>query len=379
MGPGAGSAFAPAPGRRSTARVTVFAVCICGALLLPACSSTPTTVDPPDTDCAIRRYFVADLCADEVELLERAGRLHPRLKFADLTAAKMQTLTDEIGAGDLATAFYYRKLIAAPRNYALFRDILRREAEIVARRGSRDFSRSGVLVAYVPGMFYNENPDTRARGAALQRISRAMGLASTLVPIDQSAPPVENGRFICSYLRYSGAAKIVLASVSKGGSDVKMALAQCGGADYFRKVRAWINIGGLLGGTALVERMESSWAERWKTKLWFFSKGLQYKGLLGIGRQADNPLVQATRIPRHVQVVNIIGLPLARYVTPAARDSYGYLIRFGPNDGLTLAADALPPGTPTFASLKNDHYFQRGMSAERVAAVLGYVIDRIEK
>ncbi len=78
-------------------------------------------------------------------------------------------------------------------------------------------------------------------------------------------------------------------------------------------------------------------------------------------------------------VINYIGVPLSGTVSARARSGYERLARFGPNDGLTLLADAWLPGAPTILEIGLDHYFVAPDADTRAVALLAIVIDLLQQ
>lgn len=72
-----------------------------------------------------------------------------------------------------------------------------------------------------------------------------------LIPTESTGTAQENGRLICDWLANRKGESIILASLSKGGTDVRMAMLQSGANDRFRNVIGWINVGGILYGSPM--------------------------------------------------------------------------------------------------------------------------------
>jgi len=110
-----------------------------------------------------------------------------------------------------------------------------------------------VELAIVPGAFYRENPRSGADGHVVHEQAERLGWRTHLIPIDSTGSLHENAETICQWLSGHRQSRMVLASLSKGGPDVKMALAQSGAERAFESVVAWINLCGLLHGTPLAD------------------------------------------------------------------------------------------------------------------------------
>jgi hypothetical protein len=77
----------------------------------------------------------------------------------------------------------------------------------------------------------------------------------------------------------------------------------------------------------------------------------------------------AARLPPHVLVLNYVGVPRERDLTDWTRGNYAILAEQGPNDGLTLLADAIVPAGITVAELGFDHFFRTPDLERRIAAI----------
>ena len=156
---------------------------------------------------------------------------------------------------------------------------------------------------------------------------------------------LENARTICEFV--AGQKKrrgIILASVSKGSADVKMAIQQCGREPYFRRVIGWYNIGGINRGTILINEIENDWYYRTEARTYFCLNGYNWEGFRSMRFAEEAPLNFNLELPEHVLLINIIGVPTDLSVTERARPYWEHLAQIGPNDGLSLLTDVYMPG-----------------------------------
>jgi len=155
----------------------------------------------------------------------------------------------------------------------------------------------------------------------------------------------QNGRIICDWLAEQSHERIVLASVSKGGGDVKAALRERNAPSAFRPVVAWLNFCGITEGSPL-----ANWLERRRLATLFYKALFWWKGLdFAVTREMawgpGSPLDFALELPTHVQLITLVGFPLQRHLTSKLmRRCHEFLAPLGPNDGAILLADscALP-------------------------------------
>ena len=180
---------------------------------------------------------------DERDLLDQAARWPGFASCADLTAEAVRQFAAREGI-DLATALLYDRVVRSPVHGPFLKKL---QALTEPPPGA-----AAASVVIVPGAFYREFAHTGADGRAVRTEAEALGFATDLVPLVSLGSLRTNARILCDWLAGDRRENLVLVSLSKGGADVKMALAEPGAAKLFRKVAFWINLSGLLHGTPLV-------------------------------------------------------------------------------------------------------------------------------
>lgn len=198
-----------------------------------------------------------------------------------------------------------------------------------------------VTVAVAPGAFYREHPWTEADGAAIRTAASELGCTTELIPTASIGTLRNNAESIISWLRERAGERIVLVSLSKGGADVKTALAQPRAEAAFRSVIGWINIGGTTDGSPMV-----AWllARSWATliyRLLFWKRGRNFQFIRDMDRHLGGPLDFEVLLPPHMGAVHIAGFPLQRHLRgKRAAAWHKRLAAWGPNDGAAILADA---------------------------------------
>ena len=307
------------------------------------------------TDCNATGFHLTGLCPEEVAILEAATQ-HPAFKAQiSIEAEDFRNLTEQSNI-DLATAIFFQRV-----NRQSMSDAYIRRIDTIVRRtqieGLPDYSDRNVLLAMVPGMFYTLNTSIGGDGRQIRESAEKLGMQSHLILMEPDGSLDENAQYLCDWLQKTTAEKIILASISKGGSDIKRAIQLCADSSGMRKVRAWLNIGGIMRGSHLINEIDEHWSTRWRAKTFFWKYGFDYDALLSVRVYPGSPLLLPMRIPAHMRVINVIAVPLQMHVTNRARESHALLSRHGPNDGLALLTYAYLPGAINFAWWGNDHYF----------------------
>jgi hypothetical protein len=285
------------------------------------------------------------------------------------SADELRAIRDREGV-DAATALLYRAVRDAPRQRA-FLDALkarRREAEPSPPPGD-------VRLAIVPGAFYREHAHSGADGRTVREEAGRLGWPVDLIPVASTGSILGNAAEICRWLAARRDCRIVLVSLSKGGSDLKLALRQPGAGEVFRRVAAWINLCGILDGTPMADWMLSRHPGAVLNRLYYRVLGVDLEFLRDLRRGPGSLLAAELEIPAHLQMISIVGFPQRRHLTSAmARRCHARLAVHGPNDGVIVLADACSLPGLIYPVWGADHYLRSGEDmAPLLRAILGFV------
>jgi hypothetical protein len=234
------------------------------------------------------------------------------------------------------------------------------------------------VFVFVPGWLYRANPDSGADLARPRAVLGAMGLATRLVPLDENGTVEANGAALAVALKDldGDGRRLVLVSTSKGGPETHLALDQLGRSGGAGHVAAWVNIGGLLNGTARADWW-MKWPQRWLAVVGFAFLGRDTEAIPSMMMAPRRARFAELRIPRGVVVVNYIGAPLTADIRPDVRADFEVIAPHGPNDGLTLLADAIVPQGITLVERGLDHYFAAPDLDRRIAALAAALLDEL--
>ena len=266
-----------------------------------------------------------------------------------LTPESLAALT-RAGGLDFATAVLYESLVCAPGNAAF--------AGAVRATGAAA-PLDADLLAVVPGAFHREQRHTGADGARVVAIARQAGCATAVVPTASFGGLAQNAAVLLAWLARRREQRIVLLSLSKGGAEVKTALASPLAAGAFANVGAWVSLGGMVRGTPLIRWLRRRPHRWWVVRGWLWWKGHGARALYDLRHQpAGSGAGEWPPLPPHLRVVHVYGFPLRGHLAhPWAARGYARLAPLGPNDGGgILLADLLGlPGVvcPVWGA---DHY-----------------------
>lgn len=278
---------------------------------------------------------------------------------------------------DAATSLLYRNVLDSPHHGPF----IRRVQEIGGQAQPAAWASNASLVI-VPGAFYRENPRSGADGRLLREQAERLGCPVEILPIASTGSIRENGRMICDWLaerseRSEGA--VLLASLSKGGADVKAALAVPGAEHAFKNVAAWISLCGILDGTPMADWLLSRAPGALLIRLVNRLRGQNRDFLHDLRYGAGRPLDFALPLPPHVRLISIVGFPLREHLERAiARRCHRRLTALGPNDGALVLADVCALPGLVYPLWGADHYLQPKTDVrELVAAILQYLDETL--
>jgi hypothetical protein len=278
---------------------------------------------------------------EDRRLLDAAATWLRDANAADLRGDWPRTLAAERGL-DFATAALFAHVRSRETNFC-------EHAALPGRcdPSEADAALAGLTVAVAPGAFYREHPWTEADGAAIRAAATALGCQTALIPTASLGTLAANAASICGWLRERADERIVLVSLSKGGADVKAALAHPQADAAFRSVIGWINVGGTTDGSPMVAWLLARW---WATLIYrflFWKRGRDFQFIRDMERRDGGPLDFDPCLPSHLRAIHIVGFPLQRHLHgKRAAAWHRRLAPWGPNDGAAILADAC--GLPGF-------------------------------
>jgi hypothetical protein len=280
-----------------------------------------------------------------------------------------------IGIDEL-TERLYRSIVESP----FHGPFIRRVDELCEEPAPAEWNRDAVLVI-VPGASYQENPSSGADGRLVQEQAERMGCPTVLVPLSTTGTVGQNARILCDWLAAQPDRPMILASLSKGGADVKVALAEPDAERAFRNVVAWINLCGPLDGSPIAD-----WILSWNpgamlVRLYYSLRGQSSAFLRDLRYHSGGPLDSPLRLPAHIRLISIVGFPLHEHLTRRiSRRSHSRMAAFGPNDGGMMLADVCALPGLLYPVWGADHYLQPDIRDVRVlvSAILRYLGETLD-
>jgi hypothetical protein len=299
----------------------------------------------------------------ERELLARAARWPQHAALGELSAEALRAVGEREGI-DFATALLYDRVLRSPE-HGLF------HKRLWSLPAAAEGARLDATVTVVPGALYQEYPRSGADGRLFREEAASFGCRTELIPLPSCGPLAQCAHIICDWLRDRPAGeRIILVSVSKGGADIKTALALPGAAEAFRNVDAWIDLCGMLPGSPLVNWMRHRRLRAWFYRAMLYLWGMDYRVVCELAHGPAGALNFELRLPAHIQLIHVVGFPLTCHQkNRLAERCFQRLRPLGPNDsGLLLADICGLPGLlcPVWGA---DHYLRPAWGDIRTLAV----------
>ncbi len=271
----------------------------------------------------------------------------------------------------------FRRMAAEHPPTQRFAERYARALQAVERGAAVPRGMSCYRLLLIPGWRYASRPEHGGDLATINARAAAIGMTHERVNTQEDGVVEANAAQIESRLR-SGPADMptIVLSVSKGSAETALALATVN-ADRSRarpNVAAWININGLLGGTPLADTLTTQAGRVVLPRLLALTGGTEeeVESITTTTRRAA-----PDTLPRGLFVVSLQAAPLNAEVGLTARAGYVYLSRFGPNDGITLLADAVIDGAVNLLLPGTDHFLDLPDRDARVEALLRATVEAL--
>jgi hypothetical protein len=269
---------------------------------------------------------------------------------------------------DLATLYLIERLGEVPEHARLqdmFEAHLAR-VHVMAAAGTREL-RACVqaldlpVVWFVPGWFYQSNPETGADFHRQRALFDRLGIEHRLVPLIENGTIETNAAIIADEVRalHPERDRIMLVSASKGGPEVAHAIGHLLSPKETRPVAAWINVGGPLRGSPLAD-WAASWPLSWLAPLYFAYVEERDPGdsVASLTTARSEARLAREEIPEQILIINFVGVPLSGHISRASEFGYARMRALGPNDGLTPVIDKLAHGGGAIVQVGLDHYYR---------------------
>ena len=364
--------------------------CIAACLFLGACSSIPEIPAKGEyfgqrvetsVDSEIARYYLERYSQGKYEnrdLDEKISALYRSHRKSLPSREELKKISQAFSV-DFAALFLADRLLNNDCN----KDLNQHFERYVKNKATVDSTAaSSYQVLFVPGWDYVKNGhESGADFAKPRELATKFGLENYLVPLP-STGSVEEGADVLAaeIVRHSRSRKkIIIVGSSAAGPVVQLALGERLDEKERSSIKAWLNLGGILQGSPLVDYSQKR-PQRWWFDFVVWYKGWDKKAIRSMGTTASRKRFSRLQLDSDIVVLNYMGIPLSGQLSQNAEAGYRILRSYGPNDGLALLTDAIAPDSLTVVALGNDHYFAEDPEIDKkTAALMKLVITYLNK
>lgn len=305
---------------------------------------------------------------DEFKLLEDGKNQLPSLRFEDLTHEILRESVKEKGIG-LTTSLLYNKLLYKSQSSDFIKKIDSTQPDLT------NLPKLSGKLLIAPSGFYKELPEYAGDGSLVIEIANQFGLDSEIIPLNTKGSITENANIIREYLKKETSDKIIIFSLSKGGSDLLLALEQ--ESELQKKILVWVSFCGIFKGTLLSDQFLSRRGiKKWLQDGIFRSLGIAREFLPEFSYTKGVLAKEVTlRLPN---AISVIGVPIESHLRGNLLRRFKTLSPNGPNDGISLHLDSILPESKIYPVWGADHYFRFSGISKLIYKIL-YSISELER
>ena len=332
-----------------------------------------TTVDDESARYYLESYLSGNV--RDATLHQRIEKIHAQLRDDVPSREQLREISTEFSV-DFAALAFADQLLKQPGNAPLQKQFLANLAKV--QNGTIVYPKSDVLIMFVPGYDYVANGSkTGADFAQPRKLLKQAGYEVHFVTIDPLGSVEENAAYLAKDILSHRDRKIAVAGASSAGPAIHLALGKVLKPDDLIKVKAWLNLGGILQGSPVLEQF-SSGPKGWLFSSIIWAKGWKRSSFDSMSVAASRTRFATLSVPGHIAIYNYLGLSLSGNISGFARDKYWLMRKDGPNDGLTLLPDIVAPHSLSILSPTTDHFFAEDPEIDhKTLALLVTIIERI--
>ncbi len=297
----------------------------------------------------MKRTLFLSAVGDRVRLSRQAGELSQRYSDQLPTTAQLKSLAEQY---DLNTATLV--LEQCLRHDVRHGDFIRQVEQSAL---TTSIIHKPPRLVIVPGLYYKEHPGLGGDANLICQIARQFGIDAEVVPTRSLGSIEENSDILHHYLQTRSSEPFWLASISRGGAEIKWLLYKHTTASYLKNLQGWVSVNGIVCGTRVFDKVRES----------ILMRGL-FRAMARLNR--INPLLvdelhhsrnqwADTLLPENTQYINVISLPMDWDITAPVQSRYKQLSQYGPNDGAVVLGDYLSEPGLCFPVVGADHLMRQ--------------------
>lgn len=328
-----------------------------------------TTVDSKAAKYYLEHYF-PNKDRNNKALEESIKKLNRQFQnqlpdHSDLKQISMQF------SNDFAALFYAEQLMKQPQNQRWFERF-----QFYLNNPSQNDQLFTLAKDYqvlvMPGWNYVDNGYLTGSDMALpRRLLTQMGIENHFL-LPPSNGSVEDGATVLTQAILNNEhanKKIIVVGASAAGPAIHLTLGEKLSAQQQKNVVAWINLGGILQGSPLVDYFQK-WPQKALMNMVFWYKNWDKNDVISMSNKVSRIRYKRLQTTDSLLIVNYLALALSGNLSDLSNSKYPLIMSEGPNDGLTLLPDAVAPRSATLIAVNSDHYFGEDERIEQKTTAL---------
>jgi hypothetical protein len=215
------------------------------------------------------------------------------------------------------------------------------------------------VILLVPGWNYTNNGHvTGSDFSTPRRLLDRLEIENRLVLVPSNGSVMQSAGVIAASILEHGEAnkKIIIVGASAAGPAIHYTLGKLLDHDQLGDVVAWVNLGGILQGSPLVDYFQE-WPQKMVLNIALAFYGWDNEEIMSMSAEQSRERVKSLKLPAEIIVINYMGLSLTGSLSSLSTYKYPLIADQGPNDGMTPLADIIAPGSMTLVAIGSDHYF----------------------
>lgn len=374
--------------------ISMLRVCLLAVILSPqfGCASHPkypveaalldetitTTVDSREAQYYLNHYLQGERL--EADLDSRIDRVYGDYPRPLPTREDLQQVSQRF-SNDFAALFLADRLWQNRQNRRLQKIFHRYMAMPEAQLFEPSAALDDYVILMVPGWNYlNNGHITGSDFATPRRLVDRLGVENELVMVPSNGSVTQSAEVIAVRIRKQGARgkKLIVVGASAAGPAIHYTLGKLLDHAQLRPVVAWINLGGILRGSPLIDHFQQ-WPQKLLLNMVVALRGWDNDEIMTLSAARSRERIKSLRLPDDLVVINYLGLSLTGSLSNLSSYKYPIIAGEGPNDGLTPLTDIIAPGSMTLVATHSDHYFGEDPQINtKTIAMLKTVLELVE-
>lgn len=279
----------------------------------------------------------------EADVLARAAAWPRAAELEQLTVSQLRELALAEGV-DSAVAVLYDRIRKSPRHRPFIEAMENPHPPAWTR------PRIPSTVVVVPPLYSEDHMDYPSSGMFVIRLAERLGFPTHWLPVPSMRTLAHGSGMVRDYLRRQSQ-PVILVSLSRSSSDVKMALAELSAEEQRRTIRAWLSVTGMLKGSPFINCLQDRWLTWTGFKLALWWQKIELQVFLDLLYGPGTPLWAPAQLADGVPAYHLQAFPLLRHYPPAITNK-GERIwfrmarrlkvdRYGPHESAVALSDVL--------------------------------------